>query len=513
MENNTLYRVSLAVKKNYRALFFGLLCVLILFRLVGWYINTSIIEITSASPSSYTITSISLVPEVKKNGKTKDKASIRVKKGEYMVQINRSDESNSISYIKTKGLLSKTTVSQADGLVSSRKIVADSPLGCILSVKPILQTYTCNAEPLNGKNHIAATAVSPGYVTTIENRTSSAQYVGVVDFNDSRYVVAKDYNVDQPGSGLNLYPLVDGVPSVTGGRLLSNKEGEWKVSSTAKNLLIYDTAGAKAVLFDTSLATAKEFQLGLNNITGVSLVDVALHDDGIYYLESSFVGQEREGTEPVKQQSIISFTDFSGATSKSRVFTAEYSSIEACGENIVCALSGDRFDILSKTTNYSVLFSATGIQSIVRTGSKIYLESTRGVYVYDPSRAGAESIFFNSRIRMCGLFYEEGTLLGCAEDKLGRYLLKFSDGEQGVLAPDKLRLLLADQEFIKSASISRDIVYVTPNYGLFSYDEVLKEYRYSPEKIQSTKQQLESLVGETPNLTGYTIINTLQDLK
>lgn len=458
-----------------------------------------------------------------------------VKRGSYEVLASQ-DSNNKVGVIESGGFLSTNKLSLELESQKSREFIGDSPASCFEFIKSRLLSWSCFGNAEGGKVHAPATTQIP----SLNKSFSVFGYSGMrlMDFLSSDgqtyALVGVDYD---DGSQVALYEFdpVTGVIDSTKSRQINELPGgkNYQASRVDDGYLIYSDDGYELMKFKD--IGSEIIRINRPDVKdGLKLYSLQTNQNTIVMVFGhEFTGSEMGGSsffpsypKNDKQNSgdgrinnsfdegmdggeivLINGDDQTVIPFKNRAHQ-----IRLCGEKMICMLHESKLTFYElNATKLTKLFQMTGVSQIESSGKHLLVVKDDGVMVMDPlTRQGHYEYMFGG-YSFCGIKPLDKSYLVCVnskQDNRRQSVLRINTEVDTTDYIDQQILELQELQEVKSLSIYKNLIYLSPELGELTFDEKTKMLDHNPETKKRVNESINRKINESGiDLRKYTIIN------
>jgi hypothetical protein len=432
---------------------------------------------------------------------SEETVKIRLRKGLVEIEIN-NDSSSGFASVLVGGLSKTSNVEIVLEKESSREFVGDNPSPCAF-YSGVLVSYQCSNYLNKAYLHKAASKDTPSFTEKIyisEDLTFKESIVingrvlvftrNVKERNITVFELSSEGKLLIIGSLKNIESISDKGVHLYGKGFL--------VTDYSDNIYYYESVSAEPELISLN----KEFSAGLTPYALSSFEGSIIF---AAYNEAVDSDSIEEGS--VVRDEISELAIINGGNTDIVKLEKTYGTIVFCGSELICAVDYNGMDIISILDNKpKVTNSFKGIVDVVFSEGLIHATKLDSVLTIDPSSGVGYASFSSKNVSICGIKDNVGGYQLCVIiNSKNRKMLHVPIGTALVIRiEDVLSSLLSDPS-IKSASIYKSRVFISPDYGDYLYD---KEYQPYIDPIK--KQQTDSLIKKSINSfnileNGYTV--------
>jgi hypothetical protein len=526
--------------------FVGIGLIIALIQLLGF--SFIVIDVTGSTDGNLEYTLIES-DSGKETVFSTDKNSVRrfIKKGNYEIIVSQSNYNNSFSMSEVPGLLRTTRITTELVPESSREFIGDNPLACTRYIDGVLVSWPCNSNVERGFVHSPATPTTASVNRKITSRTSSSMTaVDIVDFFGDGYVIGKQ--IYDGGESLALYTLNyrDGLVDDIGGIPLNglSLDKSYGVSTTNNGYLIYPY-DAENIYLLSGPRNLQKIEAPKPGAENTNLYSVQVMNDSVAYVfgnsftnelggsgffpslplleEGSREEQGREGdvfdsgdTSEVSSSSgeVIIISD--GQEERYEI-NFPFNQIRVCDDRTLCVLHQNNLDIYTLEENQLRLrYTLPKVTQIHMNGDSLLLIRGGGVLKFDPETKKGHYVYSLGEYTYCGIKNISNDVVSLCIDNPYNSTRKQSVLSININSPlsnpiDKstLSLLLTPQ--VKTLSVYKNYVHISPELGEFQNNVETGEFEYNPDTVKSVNQIIKNKVKELNIDTGlYTVVNPFE---
>lgn len=441
-----------------------------------------------------------------------------VRNGTYRIEASSGDQSF-IAAVSAPGFLRTTTASGSLAAEYSRTFIGDSPSQCLYSKDGgKLISWQCGEDLRDGSFHAEATPVSPGYKLPLTPATDQMKIQGIVNQAGQEFVFAKF--IDEHGIFHGLYPLDSTQNKVDLSRFTLTPglhEGKlYGVVPYKQGYLVYSHGGEEYLYYKNLTTAPEKVDIKQTSLKDISLYGIESTGESIVILNnkhfnSSFLGysdlssgsfvmtdalteEEDEGVvdtinTPVDYSEVVIFN---GAEKR---YKLRYAASQAmnCGEQRLCVVGNNTLFIYQVgDTKLTEISRVEGVEQIEGSAEQITLVTKKGIALFDTKKLTGHYKYTFGDYSYCGMegvSNQNTRLLLCVQKGNKPNVLLIERGQNNMI-DKKIGELSAMQE-IKSLSVYKNTVFISPNIKKTTFDRALESYRNDPNEVAEKNKAIQ----------------------
>lgn len=416
--------------------------------------------------------------------KTHANITISIKQGLYRVEVFDDSHNSAIGFINVKGRLATSTLSLKADQQYGQEILGKNPSNCMGMLAGLMYSNDCQGDFSLSKLHLAANEVTPPITMAPRNPPANATVLSQFEELGKTYLV-----ISESGAVfLNelIYNELDRSLSLRRVRDMNINNSVDRVfgQKTTFGYVLADPAHQKAYYYTG---------LGVEPTKTVDLPTPRYSD----YSAGAYAFKENGDIAIFEKQAIVRVegTTTSGnlrLKDVTREINRDVRKLDFCFGDKLCALEeNNRVQVFSNSGgSLKIVGELTGVTNFASFGnSNILVAVSGGLALLNESLSGSYLVYGS------GLSIESINLLpdGDVLAKIGG-----SKGDIGLrlskTLPDN-RLLykygaLESRAYIKSLSVYKKYLYITPEAGRPEYNAALELYDYPQPTVDNIRQQL-----------------------
>lgn len=414
-----------------------------------------------------------------------------VKKGDYEVLVKQG-ETSYLAITKTGRWLGTTTVNSSLTPEKHRQFIGDNPGPCAAYNAQVLVTFGCNDSYRNLITHMPATSKQPTYALKPSKDIEGFFIEGVVQTSEGLVAVLKR----QPGADEESLPaqgayVLNASSDLASGTPLKGLEDKktYAVKAYKQGLLVYDDTISRLYYYPTRNSSPVE--IDPETPDKMSAYTVAVSGDEIL-IASSMVNKDLDPDDPKSANLKGDLTIVNSQQNKRHVtLSKRYASLVLCGPSKLCTLHNKRLEVSDISGNKpKPLFSIRGVDQMNAVNGQLLVTREKEIFTIDTEKHAGTVALSLGGYSSCGLLPvapngNNGFTI-CLVDSTGKKVALLVDPSQpNKDSIDKKVAELLKQSEIKNLTAYGAFMTITPNVGEVAYDPKVKEFRYSPDKVQS----------------------------
>jgi hypothetical protein len=441
-----------------------------------------------------------------------------VPKGDYEVSVS-GDHGNFFAIKTSKGFFGTETVEATLSPEKDRVAIGNNPGTCSYYVGGILYSYPCNGPVSSIVKHVPATKTQPTYTQKNTNNSVGGTIEGSFSYQDSTYLVVKaPENEDTRRPQHTVYRVGDNFVLLNARSLggLDNSK-TYQVSPLGDKTVFYTSTYEDIILYDTNFSKSERLNLPPVKDTSLKRALLGVNGDRLLVARSNKADFDNHDNTNVKIGEVKTQLDvYQGGSFKTIVFSKKLDNFfvdaEPCGTNEVCMLSNKTLYVYSTSgEKATLLFSLSGVNYLKTIADKLLVVRDDKLLVLDVAKQGGSIDYTFSPYRYCGLQNNNDTsyILCVVNPKNVTMALYVDRTQNNTDSIDKKIAGLNDLENVKSVSLYRNQLYISPGLGNPVYNRVTNSFGYDEALRKATNAKINSTIDELGiDRTKYVITNT-----
>lgn len=497
---------------------YSLLAIVVLIGLaiLNWFYNTGTLVLNlqniSSDNAEIILTSHDSGESVTINKNT-NPLSLRTRRGAYDVLVTSSSGSF-FSITNVGGWLKKTEVTGELKPELGRQYVAKDVASCVQAVKSSYVSYGCGGPAKDIRLHLPGTETVPPIVFQDKLYALDGEIEGVLKTeDDTPLVLISSPAIEGAMPNHSLYSLVGSKNTIINRdpvRVVSELDPYKKYTALNYDggFLVYDTSFGEVLFIqnfkDDPLTIRKlsvfgesEVKLPLTNVSVVGKNISALYSD-VY-----------DGSLKEHRSEVVI-----GNTESSMIFKFDkgYTSVQVCGENLLCLGGAEGIDVYEITGKDKVNFqyNIRDVRYMFKTSSKNVLVMDDRLVEFDTASKQGFTTYSFGESELQTISEAEGGHIVSMRDSSGSVsgILVSSSLDNDFI--DRKIGKLNESPLVQSVSAFKNYIYISPEVGKPYFDTATKQVIYSPSRRKSVSKALPGVLSEIGiDTKRYKVINLL----
>lgn len=440
-------------------------------------------------------------------------------KGNYEVSVTNKNQS-AFNIVRVNGFFKRTIVSDTLTSEKSREFVGNNPRSCMYYIHATLYSYYCNDTYRNVAMHVPATATQPNYITTNKNGNIDAAVEANATTKQGDLVLLRAVATEDTSKPLhtvyvsgNQFELKNPVPLPD-----LNNQKSYLMQPYEDGFIAYDTKYQDVFYYPSTTSKPQRFVIPTASDASLKRTIFGASNDTAIVARSDKSDFQNHDNTNIKIGNVkTQLTIFHGGDTKNIMFTQKldnyFVSITPCGTDKACLVSNQVLYVYDISGNKAkLLFTLNDAKSVSDVNSQLIVVQALGVLNLDVDKQSGYYEYTFGKYEYCGLQSTSTGYLLCVRDPKTTvtYALNITQSKDDLSdGIDKKFLELLDVAEIKSASMYKNFVFISPELGELVYNKSLRSFGYDPVVRKNANQKIdEELTKLGFNKSTYTITNT-----
>jgi hypothetical protein len=437
------------------------------------------------------------------------------RKGNFEVIVRQSDRT-AFAVASAKGFFRTTKINLELQKERGREFIGNNPSPCMTMLKQVLVSYACGGPYSDTIRHIPASGNQATYnLLAASGREGLIE--GFVHMNGQDFVVLKNIiETSEQNPSHAVYPVGDDLSLPLIGTALSglNSNDIYSIVPFRQGFLAHNTTLTHFAYFSSIDGEPEIIQIERPEDQTLEPYLIAASGETIAVAYAKPLERGRVDLDDPKTaaRTPSTITLRTGNNVKQLMFNKRYGSMQICGADRLCMLSGkllEVYDVSGKKP--AKLFEVTNVSEILYTGKLLLVIKDEGVVGLNTSTASGSMQYTFGQHTYCGIGLSGDDYLLCViNPKQKKAALLVSQNKESDGIDQKIAGLLQLGE-IRDISVYKNAIFISPNAGEISFQPSLGGYDYNPDVVASVSDRIDAKVDELGiDRNKYRVVNTLR---
>ena len=430
-----------------------------------------------------------------------------VPKGNYEILVSQANKS-SFAVVKTSGFLRKTPVQLSLSAEKNREFIGNNPQPCTFFDGDSLYSYACGADLSKVVKHEPATSTLPTYTSKLPD-TLSASVLGIAKTSNGSVILLRQ----QGTSVFFSVATLDSGFNIKNPRVLSelDRSVTYNIRPYRDGFVIYDSDFSKVFYYSSVSASPQTLNIAkLDDNSQKPSFLTAVGDKILALYSNNSQGQDTdiEATVGKIKNTVVIYSQ-----DQSRKFSIDKQQIiyaSTCGQGKLCLVSDKQlsiYDINSSSPKF--LFKVRGVNSTFSSANGLVLVRDNEILRLDVDHQTGFREYSVGDYQLCGTQNDlSGYTLCLINNKDIKVALRIDESIDNKDSIDKKVVEFQKAPEMKSVSIYKNYIYISPNLGQLKYDSAAKGYVYDSDIKKKVNAAVDQKIKELKIDTNiYHIIN------